>query len=529
MAGGKHGKCLQLPGGEAALFMTKVQGFTDTQIRTEGYSMCVEFWCRFDEPRESSQCLFDLGTSAREPAARVEIDPENRLVLSGYVLPRTVSKEPVPQGEWFHLVLRPKNTYQPNRVYGDKAGAEVLVNGSPWVRSYTKERYYRFPPANTLSIFCLGNALTFDQGFQGRIDEFHFSSPSRSYCRLIKQDWLGPEGKRPISRLKRYYRDPGSLVFHARFDEEKDVEAVEPPADVRKAGDSGPGHAVTAADDIDAEAPEMGDEDDLEKELGVGAIKPLRSVPGVRGNGLLVRGGVATLALPEKTDFRDGTIEFWIRPGNWDNLTVPPGRHANFAYRDSSLHLLTLYGEPRDDEGAPIPLVSVRAYRLEGKLYVSEEYAKYYPNLPPVPIEPYQWTHVALYWGRKVEHYQPRLYFDGRHVGWDLRSKIAKKAEAPEWEKYRPAFIKFGNHMATAFDEIRVYPYAFVEEEIRNPSPSTRASPCRTWARPSRPTGTGSPSARWTSACPSRFSTRSRPNKPRSSLACRTRTGRSRE
>jgi len=466
--GGKHGKCVELSGGEEALFMAEVQGFTDTHIRAEGYSMCVQFWCRFDEPRQSSQCLFDLGTSAGEPAARVEIDPQDRLVLSGYALPRTVSEKPVPKGQWFHLVLQPKRTYQPNRVYGDKTGAEILLNGSSWVRSYTNQRYYQFPPANTVSVFSLGNALTFDKGFRGRIDEFHFSSPSRSYYRVIKQDWLDPKGERAISRLKRYYRDPASLAFHAPFDHEADIKAVDPPEDVRESGESGPGHAVTAADDIETDAPEMEDEDDLEKELGVGAIKPLLPVPGVRGNGLLVRGGSATMLLPEETDFRDGTIEFWIKPGNWDNLTIAPSRHSNYSYRDSSLHLLTLYGEPRDGEGDAIPLVSVRGYRLEGKIFVSEEYAKYYPNLPPVPLQPYRWTHVALYWGKKVQHYQPRLYFDAKHVGYGLRTKIAKKADAPEWEKYRPAFIEFGNHMVTSFDEIRVYPYAFVEEEIQN-------------------------------------------------------------
>lgn len=468
-ADGKHGRSLALSGGADSLFIMEMQGFSQAQLREGSLGLCFDFWCRVNERPRATQCLLDVATSAHEPAVRLELDTEGRLVISGYALPKNMSEEPVPQRAWFHIVVRSRNTYQPNRVYGDKAGVEVLVNGFPAVRTYTTERYYSFPPANTEGTFVLGNALSFKAGFKGRIDEFRVSNTRRHYYRLIGQAWLDPEKERPIERSTKYFRSPGSLIFQASFDEQEERDRVKPPADPRLAKTSaGPSQPVTAAAGIDVDIDDAGDEADLEKALGVDEIEPLERTSGVRGDALIVRGGQATLALPKDADFTEGTLEFWIRPGNWDNLTVPPGKHANFGYRDSSVHLLTLYGVPREGQGDPQALVSVRGYRLEGKLIVSEEFEKYYPNEPDVIIEPYQWTHVLLYWGRKVQHYQPRLYFEGHHVGWGIRHRIAKRAEWKVWDKYRPAFIKFGNNMETALDELRVYPYPFIPEEIDN-------------------------------------------------------------
>ena len=90
------------------------------------------------------------------------------------------------------------------------------------------------------------------------------------------------------------------------------------------------------------------------------------SAAGVRGGALIVRGGEATLPLRQNADFSDGTIEFWVKPGDWDNLTEPTSRHSPFRYRNVTLNLLTLYGVPRRGKGEPVVLVSARISRTMG-------------------------------------------------------------------------------------------------------------------------------------------------------------------
>lgn len=458
---GRHGKCLLLNGSGDALFVARLEGFSKSLVKRAEYELSIDFWCRFDRGRSRNESLLEFASSSGRPALRLELDTENHLVLSGEGLRTTVSEKPLPPAQWFHIGIRSRELYQPNRIYVDKTGVEVLVNGFEWVSAYSEQRYYRFPPPSMLGAFVLGNSLLFDRGFEGKIDEFRLSNARRMYCQLLRQEWLDPGAKRPIERNSPYFRNPQSLLLYLSFDSPEEIEKVlAPEKSVTPEREKPPVVAHTT------EEPEE-EPEELIEELVEGDVRPLEQTSGVRGKALIVRGGRARFRLPRSTTLRDGTIEFWVKPGNWDNLTVHPGKHATFRYRHSSLHLLTLCGRPKRD-AEPVPLVSVRAYRLQGKLPVSEEYRKYYPNMPEVPLMPHKWTHIALYWGRNVKHYQPRLYFDGRQIRWEIRHRTAKLADPSLLEECKPEFIEFGNILETAFDEIRIYPYAFLEDEIEN-------------------------------------------------------------
>ena len=463
---GRYGKGLQLSGGTDAVYSIDVRGFDKTRWGEGWDGISIDFWCRLEAAPNSAQCLLDLGGAQTGTILRLELNQKGRFALSvrsGDDLNTATGDEAVPVGQWFHVGLHGRIVYQCNRIYLDKCGVEVLVNGFPHLRAY-----YGIPRPPVPAAVALGNSLTFDCGFVGQLDEFRLTDSNRQFCRLIKQDWLDPERK--VRRPPGYFKAPQSIVFHASFDTEQERSAVTPPPKPRSAKESA--EAPRAA--TEALATDVGDdeEDPLldvaedeaagEMERALEGAMPLESTSGVRGQALIIRGGEARIDLPEDVDFTDGTVEFWLKPGDWDNLTVRPSEwREGYGYRDSVLHLLSVYGVPREGAGEPVPLVSIRVSRLGAKLPVTDEFEKHFPSRPRVSLEPQQWTHVLCHWGESIKSAGP-VYFDGHRMG------RATRADWDVWKKHRPAFIKFGSVKETAFDELRVYPYAFGRTEIQN-------------------------------------------------------------
>lgn len=454
--GGRYGKCLVLAGAADGVFLQQAKALNLVAAKSGGFALSVDFWCRFDQKPDAPQCLFELAAFGEGACVRLDVLPDARLRLSGLHVDPTVSDAPLPVGRWFHLAVVPKLSYQANEIYLDDAGIEVLRDGFPFISVLTGDVNYRFPPRELANAFAVGNDLAFDAGFRGRIDEFQMSSVERRYYKLVQQDWPRPRDTTPAERTPTHFRDPASQILYAPFTRPADLKSLKPPAEpVVKSASTAP----AGADDVEIGLePKQGADLEIDRRLAADArarIKPVEWTPGVRGGAVTVRGGEATLRLPHTADLADGTIEFWFKPGNWDSLTAPLGRHSPFYYRGSRPHLLTLYGEPRDRQGEPRPLITARATRLDMKDF-------------PVALQPHQWTHVLLVWGRNLQHYQPGFYVDGRHVGYDARVDLARKAKPEVWAKCRPAFITIGNPLETAFDEIRIYPYTFVPREGEN-------------------------------------------------------------
>ena len=475
---GRHGKGLRLSGGEDAAYAIDVKGFDNTRWGEGWDGVTIDFWCRIEETPGSTQCLLDWGSARTGPDLRLQLDREGRLSLSvreGDSYQTAVGEEEVPVKRWFHVGIHGRNVYQPNRIFADKSGAEVLVNGFPYLRAY-----YGFPRPQTPAAIAVGNALSFDRGFVGQIDELRLTDSNRQFCRLIQQEWLDPEGKRPIARPDHCFKNPQAILLRVSFDTEQERSMVRPPVlrtptqetQAPRAAALALETAVEGGNEDGGEKLEI-DEDEAEQEIeesleGTGPLKP---TSGVRGQALVVRGGPGRIDLPKGADLTEGTVEFWVKPGDWDNLTVKPSEwREGHGYRDSILHLLSLHGVPRVGEGDPVPLVSVNASRLRAKVPVTDEFEDYFPSRPRVPVEPHQWTHVLCRWGRGPKR-SLAIYFDGR---WAGKGQLA----APEiWEAHRPAFLEIGNVKETAFDELRLYAYPFARLEIQNSLAEYRGEP----------------------------------------------------
>ena len=476
---GRFGNGLVFAGGDGGVLLRGLSGMDFEALRTdEGYPLAIDFWCRLSRLPAGDACLCELATDTPVPAARVDLGADGRLRLSGAGLVPATSAEPVPVGEWFHVVVERKTVYQANYVYVDKAGAEVLLNGFTAVAAYTDQPRYRFPPVNLVAILSVGNSLRFDAGVAASIDELRVSRADRGFYRIYRQAFVDPGTHAPPGRASEHFQDPTREVFAMSFDA-GDLDKVAPPADPQPIATVPAYLPNVKGTDLDLLAEvDVGEEflAELDEEEEKGSFVPVRLVPGVRGQALLVHGGEARLELPPGLDLSEGTIEFWLKPVDWDNLTVPPHKDATYTYRNARPHILTLWGTPREGEGEAVPLVSLKLSRLKGAPPVAEEIQKYFGR-PKDPIVPHKWTHVVMMWGDGLRHYQPYCQLDGTSIFYDDRVKSAKKADAETWQTHRPAFLTVGNGYATIVDELRVYSYPFEGAEPANARASYTGEP----------------------------------------------------
>ena len=453
--GGRFGKCLSLSGGKDAVVLKEIRGLTPTE---GGNRMTVEFWIRFDKPPASRQCLFELAAFGKEPAIGLDLLPGGKLSLRGPTLVETVSENALPPGKWFHIAIVGYAKAWPRGIGVQYSGAAARVDGRRFVTAISSKEHYGFPHYTFQKVFCLGNRLACDAGFTGFIDEFRLSGAARGFYAVTAEPWLDPQNEKPIRRSATHFRDPGSVVFHESFEGEHTLEKLR--AESKDLHRPLPGSVEADLTDPVTEADV--DDDPVTEIPDTSKVREVRKAkvetrPGVKGRALALEGtheGV-DLALPAGLGLTSATIEFWFKPCDWDNFTLR--RHRSQApYLHSKLLLLTLYGKPKDGEGEDQILVKLRASRLRS----SREAA--------FTLHPYHWTHVAIVWGKGVQHHQPNLYFDGEWVGYDTRSSLCTMAGPDVWEKHVPAYIRLGNFMGTAYDELRVYGHPLLREEARN-------------------------------------------------------------
>ena len=462
---GKFGKCLSLGGGKDAVLLPEIRGLTPTP---DGLRMTPEFWMRFENAPEARQCVFELASSSAQPAIGLDILPDGKLALRGDRLNEAESKEPVPAGKWFHVAIVGYAKVWPRGIGYEYSGAAALVNGRRFVTAISEEEHYSFPPYTVKEAFSLGNSLAGDAGFVGRIDEFRFSGAARSYYQPKTEPWVGPGNREPVSRPAKFFRDPGAVAFYESFNDEDAIERLMDSVAER--------HSEPLVGTVEADLAQTEDEIDaaeglLPETFDPGKTTEMRRVesgqcPGVRGSAVVLdatsAGGV--IELPKGLNLTSGTIEFWFRPTDWDNFTLRPHR-SQTPYLNSRLLLLTLYGRPKKGEGEDQILVKLVGDRLRS----SRE--------APFSLHPYHWTYAMIVWGKGVQNHQPNYYLDGQWVGYDLRASVCKMAAAEIWESHVPAYLKLGNSMGTAYDELRIYDYPFLREEAGNAFGSYTGAP----------------------------------------------------
>jgi hypothetical protein len=463
---GKFGKCLSLQGGQDGVLLVPVRGLA---LAPGEHSLTAEFWLRFEKHPEVPQCLFELAAASGHPAARLDLLPGGKLALSGDGLTKAVSEGSLAAAEWLHIAIVGYTQLLPRGIGAEYSGATARVNGRRFVTAVSEAESYIFPPASMKEAFCLGNSLASDAGFAGRIDEFRLSCVARSYYEPTVDPWLDPDNKRPLARSAKFFRDPEALLFNESFDAEETSQKLR---DAYKASRPEPSPGSVEADLAqpadEKEATEKAVPDTFDPAKTTPAQSPkVSACPGVKGRALQLEATAegVVLELPPNTDLASGTVEFWFRPCDWDNFTLRPHRNSQSQYLNSRLHLLTVYGKPKNGEGEAQPLVKLVGDRLRTD------------REAPFDLHPYHWTHAAIVWGKGAQHHQPNLYIDGKWVEYDLRVSLCTMAEPEVWQTHVPAYIRLGNLLGTAYDELRVMGYPFFKEEVQNAFGTYTGSP----------------------------------------------------
>ena len=340
----------------------------------------VECWFRADRYPDRASCIFSLENDEirllLRPDGRLELklgrphgipDPEKTPPAVAEILMKKsadiVSPQAVPTGTWTHVAVWNKPHPMPGG--GEPFDARLTVNGSDaaW---YLSERYNRYPfMAWRQTKFVLGNSAKGDQGFCGRIDEVRISSTVRALYERPPMPWRDDRAERKLLFDPPYFRGRGP-VFRISMDDglKYDLGDAEASLDLK-------GHTTDG-------------------------LKTL----GVRGSAWIIDPAIGFPRFPlVGMNSRRGSLEFWLRPVNWDDMT---GYWHHSPPRNLNLSIMRVYaGNKRD--GRQVPLFEIalpRAFNLERER---------------IPLDPGRWTHVVAVWGGGTD--KPALYLNGRRYG----------------------------------------------------------------------------------------------------------------
>lgn len=409
----------------------------------------LEFHIRLDElPKSPAVLAYFLATpDAKQPPAQpvvFQLTPEGapQLVWRGAALP--VVDFCCTPGVWVHLAV----AWSCKWPHAEQA--LIFVNGKCLLRHQLKEHT---GPECTLDAVVVGNTPDGKAGFKGVIDEVRLSGAVRQYYEFDLA-WVQPERKAEWRLDQPYVRDAADLLFRSGFNKTLKPEHAAP-------GTQAPDHTVKQADEeLAAEKVRTQFPTGMEGAalgLGVGSLSPV-----YKGTG--------------NFDTAHGTIAFWLRPLNWDNLT----RSSRFGGpKPFSFGLFQIDGEYaagsyKRNFGRTGPLLE---FNLEMRMDEGVQ--------NPVDLTPGQWTHIAMTW----EGINFAYYVNGKRRdpggAWSLWLPIfpnedpQRNPAKPEWwTNSKAEAIRFGNRTyweqlkiaapRSAVDDFRVYRRPLAPAEIAN-------------------------------------------------------------
>ena len=399
---GMFGSSLALSGGAA---LTCTPNLKTSQGRS------VEFWFRVAKLPDANACLLsvnnDDGRIILRKDGRVEvlrkrphgtIDPKLPASQRDELQARDaslVSREPIQLGRWTHVcivtdnvvVQGPAPTFVSLRIDGQEHASYVTEPGNGY------NFIGRGPNAGAVRI---GNNVAGNEPFVGQIDEVRVSHVSREFYTRPAMPWVESSATRAIAVGRPTLRRDG-LVFHAPLDKDSSY-AVKRDSD----------RCVTLPQGISADA--------------------IR-VPGVRNTGWVIdpAGGMPRFDI-RGMNARAGTLELWLRPVNWDDMT---GYWNHSPPATPELSVVRFFGKDRRDGkvkmfvNATLP----RANNLERKRQ---------------DIDPGHWSHLLIVWpGRDL--LRAFVYRNGEWM-----SRIWR-ADAQTLENIEPLYAEIG-----ASDEVTV-------------------------------------------------------------------------
>lgn len=401
-------------------------------LRAEPYCFTLAFWLR---PAAGSapegQCLLSLASADGASSLRLVRDATNQVVLYVNGQAALAHSRPVAAGQWTHLALTLRQ-----QVYRGGGTANLLEKGDAVLRVNGTEARVGEDWQSPLATLCrsvdgrlaLGAAPDGTQGFTGDLDDVRLAAGEPWFYEW--QDWtfLDPEGKRAVERGYPCFVSDSPEYLLCTFDRTLRPERFR---------------------GLDA----------------VGADKPELRVPGVRGKALdlsrIDEAGFAVVgvdALPKER----GTIEFWFRPKDWNNLF-----HGDYIGADVRRFILLRLAAKQDTHPN---YAGLRAVWIEQ----GRNHQNFWANTPWVPFHPGKWTHAVLTWdGEKTA-----VYLDGKpqeqtqlslttgptgHSADDFKRWQEQNAGKDDGS-YRLTFLKSN----TLIDELRVHDWPFRPEEAWN-------------------------------------------------------------
>ncbi len=327
--------------------------------------MAAETWTLIESFPQQEACILSLGRDESRlilrPDGRIELrlrkprgipSPQRMTpeVIAWYDAnpPEPMLSDPIPTGTWVHISVSLVIHAAPG---GSGTWETILrINGAPVAR-YRSESGNRYEPfGGSRSEIAIANSTDRTMGFHGRLDEIRVSRTTRDYYERIPIPWRDSEGRRPLAFDRPWFRSD-CTVLHASFD-----------------------HGLN----LDLDRAQAGP---IALNLKNETLDGLK-VEGIRGTGWVMDPDIGFARIPLKgITAREGTLEFWLRPQNWDDCTgywhhSPPPR--------KDLSVTRIYSANPDGSSSLLFSITLpRAYNLERSR---------------IPLDPGRWLHLCFTW-----------------------------------------------------------------------------------------------------------------------------------
>lgn len=431
----------------------------DLSGRHDGKRISVaEASIRIEEYPEQTVCLISMGVDESKlllhPDGRLELwrakphgTPAENMIerqdivkeMEAYLEsdPTVISSDAIPLGEWVHVAYGRGQTAVVNSFV-----AYLWINGE-MVSTHQgcKWNWYDYmsggPGGRGAYSMMIGNSASGDQPFVGWMDEVRVSSgqldwglAGRHFNQDVPQPWIAGSEERELRFDTPYFLQDGT-VGHIGFD-------------------NGMGFDRHVAEGAAAR---------WERQV---AEPSLMRRPGVRGEAMVIDPRVARLRLPRTgMSLREGSIDFWARPLNFDDNRGLP-----------LMRIIARLPGSKELEHQRIPLVTLRSK------------APHTNEAGEPSFHPGAWTHFTLTW-EKTGHGRDAklevLLYRNHDRGWRRGSRVRTiklgdrgiEDRAP-WDMEFVDF-EFGTNPGTKggdgleatllVDEITLYDYALNRHE----------------------------------------------------------------
>lgn len=314
----------------------------------------------------------------------------------------------VPLEKWTHVVVC--NAGWPVRKYSMYVNRKKVLKKP---HEYQHRIFHNTEKENACGKIIVGNNVDHNAAFPGLIDEVRILGSNLVLSEAEDMSWLDPLSKRPLERKGKYFLPDTEERIYVSCDEEGKYQAY----------DKARFYPVFE--------------------------KGGRLVPGVRGNAW---SGNLTLNGKGILDGREGSLEFWMMPENWNNRST------------RNLKLIGLGSKPV----ANIYIFNcVHELRPLSFYFKNDEGQIMFLDFGAKPIDENIWKHIVLTWNGTSY----KSYVNGKMVSEKQFRGIENMLNATrENVFFKGKAVSEGENKgkSSRFDEIYIYGKALTATEVKN-------------------------------------------------------------